>query len=195
MLCGHSFTQYTRNFRGEISLTLTDKNNPCFGDTYSHVGLKVKRDNVFLLVFPIGPPTVTSMERAWRELSIDMTVAGPTWKPVKTRHVVPFYLHPKMRIGVPKTGIIFIKVIISEFLPIKVIIVSETNCKFRERRQQCLGLHNMRTPCPWVVTKSNKRRAHQMWQYGDRKGSTQRTSATKLSRRIDWSGVQWFEPI
>jgi len=59
----------------------TDKNNAYFGDTYPHCEVRVKRDHiVFLQVFPIGPQTGIPMERARRELSIDMAVVGPTLK-------------------------------------------------------------------------------------------------------------------
>jgi len=48
------------------------------------------------------------MERARRELSIDMAVREPTWK--TNKQDIPFYLHLKIGSGVPKTGIIFISV-------------------------------------------------------------------------------------
>jgi len=80
----------------------------------THFGAKVKRDYVvFSLLFPIGPQTAISMERARRELSIDMDVCGPIWKTGENT-TDPFYFRPKISTSVPKTGIIFISAMIPQ---------------------------------------------------------------------------------
>jgi len=43
------------------------------------------------------------MERAWRELSIDMAVDGPVLKFNEKQDRVPFYLHIKRGIVVPES--------------------------------------------------------------------------------------------
>jgi len=61
---------------------------------------------VFSLVFQICPQTAISMERAWRELSIDMAVDGPILK-LKKKTWSRFAFTSK-QICVLKKGIIFI---------------------------------------------------------------------------------------
>jgi len=64
-----------------IEQELTDENNSCFGNTYNHFMVKVKRDHVmFSLVFQTDPQTAISMKRARHELSIDVAVGSPTSK-------------------------------------------------------------------------------------------------------------------
>ena len=52
------------------------------------------------------------MESSRRALSNGMTVCGPIWKN-SDNTMVPFYFHPKMGVGVPQTGIIFVSVWVS----------------------------------------------------------------------------------
>jgi len=61
---------------------ITDENsNSCFGNTCTYFGVKVNQDLVLVsLVFQIGPQTAIPVERARRELSIDMAVRGPVMK-------------------------------------------------------------------------------------------------------------------
>lgn len=60
---------------------------------------------MFSLVFQTGQPTAVSMEKAGRELCID--ISG-RWKTSEKHDLVHFFLHPKNGIGSPKTGFIFI---------------------------------------------------------------------------------------
>jgi len=68
----------------EVSLNYETDKNSYFGITYTHFGLKVKRNHVvFSLVLQIGSQSVTLMKSSRRALFIGMPVCGPILKTSK----------------------------------------------------------------------------------------------------------------
>jgi len=115
----HRFLRVLFALKNELRLVLlyVDEINFLFRKAFTSFGVKVKRDYVvFSIVFQIGPYIGIPLERARRELSIDMAVCRSIWKTCENTLIwshfhftpngvnpIPIYNQPipKMGVGVP----------------------------------------------------------------------------------------------